>query len=183
MASDNPSGADNQQETAGSMDQLDPMWIAGLVDGEGCFSFSAPVHRNLFMHRHRGWQLQTAFQVYQHRDRLKVLDDLRTCFGCGGIASKGPKSSVMTYSVTARRHLEEVILPFFEDHPIQVKTADFTAFAWIVRAMGRREHLTEAGFERIVRLSYTMNLHGKQRARSIDEVLAGSSETARQAVS
>ena len=163
------------------MDQLDPMWIAGFVDGEGCCS--APVHRNLFMHRHRGWQLQTAFQVYQHRDHLKVLDDLCTYFGCGWIASRGPNSSVMTYFVTARRHLEEVIVPFFEDHPIQVKTADFTAFAWIVRAMGRREHLTEAGFERIVRLSYTMNLHGKQRARSIDEVLAGSSETARQAVS
>jgi hypothetical protein len=163
------------------MARLDPMWIAGFVDGEGCFSVS--VHRNPFMHRHRGWQLQAAFQVYQHQDHLNVLDDLRIYFGCGTITSKGPNSSVMTYSVTARRHLEEVIIPFFEGHPLRVKALDFTAFSWIVRAMGRREHLTEVGFEQIVRLSYTMNLHGKQRARSIEEVLAGSSETARQAVS
>jgi hypothetical protein len=32
--SDNVTGADNQQG------RLDPMWIVGFVDGEGCFSVS-----------------------------------------------------------------------------------------------------------------------------------------------
>jgi hypothetical protein len=36
-------------------------------------------------------------------------------------------------------------------------------------------------FERLVRLAYGMNFAGKQRSRSIDEILTGSSETARQA--
>jgi hypothetical protein len=47
--------------------------------------------------------------------------------------------------------------------------------------MRRKEHLDPSGFERLVRLAYGMNAHGKQRSRSLDEVLAGSSETARQA--
>ena len=41
MGSDNPSGADNQQETASSMLELDPLWVTGFVDGEGCFSVSS----------------------------------------------------------------------------------------------------------------------------------------------
>ena len=36
MGSDNPFGADNQQET--KLRALDPSWVVGFVDGEGCFS-------------------------------------------------------------------------------------------------------------------------------------------------
>jgi hypothetical protein len=45
--------------------------------------------------------------------------------------------------------------------------------------MRSKEHLDPRGFERLVRLAYEMNLKGKQRARPIEVVLAGSSETAR----
>jgi|SRR5579872_1896982 len=179
MESENPTGADNQQETAQPSVELDPLWIVGFVDGEGCFSVS--VHRNHFMHRHGGWQLQCAFHVYQHRDHRDVLDDLRAYFGCGSIHSKGSQSDVFTYSVWALRDLELVIVPFFEDWRLRVKAGDFSAFATIVRALRRREHFTREGFEQIVRLAYGMNANGKQRSRTLDEVLAGSSETARQA--
>jgi|SRR5579863_976225 len=179
MNSDNPSGADNQQETEMPSVQLDPMWIAGFVDGEGCFSVS--VHRNPFMHRHRGWQLQAAFHVYQHRDHENVLEALRAHFKCGYVRPKGPQSAVMTYSVSALRDLAGMIIPFFEDQRLVVKAADFEAFTRIVRAMQCREHLTEVGFEQIVRLAYGMNANGKQRSRTLGEILEGSSETARQA--
>ena len=46
--------------------------------------------------------------------------------------------------------------------------------------MREKQHLTEVGFERLLRMAYEMNLAGKQRSRSIEEIL-GSSETARQA--
>jgi len=179
MVSENPSGADNQQETLSPRVQLNPSWIAGFVDGEGCFSVS--VHRQPFMHRHRGWQFQCAFQVYQHRDHVDVLEALHAFFGCGTIRSKGPNSSVMTYSVTALRSLSGVIIPFFEAVRLMVKDGDFRVFAQIVGLMELREHLNDEGFERIARLAYGMNANGKQRTRTLDEVLRGSSETARQA--
>jgi hypothetical protein len=62
-----------------------------------------------------------------------------------------------------------------------VKANDFEAFATIVDAMRRREQLTREGFEVIVRLAYGMNANGKQRSRTLEQVLEGSSETARQA--
>jgi len=179
MGSENPTGAENQQETKKPIVQLDPSWIAGFVDGEGCFSVS--VHRNSMMRRHGGWQLQPAFQVYQHRDSGFVLEALRSYFRCGYVRPKGPRSSVLTYSVWALRDLEELIVPFFEQHHLLVKANDFEAFAEVVRAMRCREHSTAEGFERIARLAFGMNANGKQRSRTLGQVLEGSSETARQA--
>ncbi len=82
-------------------------------------------------------------------------------------------------AVDSLRDLEVNVLPFFERHPLVVKQEDFRSFAVIVRMMRRKEHLTAVGFERAVRLAYAMNALGKQRARSLDEILTGSSETAR----
>jgi hypothetical protein len=180
MVSENPSGADNQQETAEPRLVLDPNWVVGFVDGEGCFSVS--IHRNRMMHRHGGWQLQPAFQVYQHADHRVVLETLVSTFGCGRIRMKGPRSKVLTYTVWSLRDLGAVIVPFFEDHRLLVKADDFRSFAQIVRSMERKEHLTSLGFEQCVRLAYGMNANGKQRANKIETVLAGSSETAREAL-
>ena len=109
-----------------------------------------------------------------------VLEELRHFFACERIRSKGPRSSVLTYAVDSLADLESAILPFFERHQLVVKQDDFLAFATIVRALRGKEHFTESGFERLVRLAYGMNAAGKQRARSLDDIL-GSSETARQA--
>ena len=87
----------------------------------------------------------------------------------------------MTYSVWALRDLEAIIIPFFEQHPLRVKRSDFSTFSEIVRAMREGEHLTEDGFGRIAALAYGMNARGKQRSRTLGQVLEGSSETTRQA--
>jgi len=88
---------------------------------------------------------------------------------------------VLTYSVARLDHLEERILPFFETHTLLVKDDDFRTFATIVRSMRRKEHWHPDGFDTLVRLAYSMNAHGKQRARPIEDILQGSSETVRQA--
>ena len=181
MDRENPSGADNQQETKDTTQQLDPSWVVGFVDGEGCFSIS--VHRNpRFARRTGGWQLTATFQVSQHVRERRLLERIRAHFGCGALYHKGPNSSVMTYSVTKLSDLDERIIPFFEKHRLLVKDGDFHKFATIVRSMRLREHHHPDGFDEIVRLAYTMNLHGKQRARPIEDILQGSSETVRQAL-
>ena len=179
MSSENPSGADNQQETSRSKAELDPFWVVGFVDGEGCFSVS--IHKNSNARSTGGWQLHPVFHVYQHERHQDVLEELVSFFGCGRIRSKGPSSSVQTYAVDALRDLERHVLPFFEQNPLVVKSSDFHAFAEIVRSMRRKEHLARPGFERLVHLAYTMNAQGKQRSRRLEEILEGSSETARQA--
>jgi hypothetical protein len=179
MSSDNPTSGDNQQETVVPRLELDPMWIVGFVDGEGCFSVS--VHRNPHVRSTPGWQLQAAFQVYQHERHRAVLEELARFFRVGRIRPKGPASHVLTYSVWATSELTEAIVPFFERNPLIVKRDDFCKFARIVRSLQQKEHLTAGGFEQLVRLAFSMNDQGKQRARSLDDILAGSSETVRRA--
>ena len=179
MSSENPSGADNQQETVRSMFDLDPRWVTGFVDGEGCFSVS--IHRNQNARSTGGWQPHPVFHVSQHECHRDVLEALIQIFACGRLRPKGPKSSVWTFAVDGLRDLGAHVVPFFEQYPLVVKAGDFRRFAVIVTAMRRREHLDAEGFERLVRLAFAMNANGKQRGRNIDEIPTGSSETARQA--
>ena len=68
----------------------------------------------------------------------------------------------MTDAVDSLGDQEAAVLPFFEDYPLRIKGADFERFASIVRAMRRKEHLETDGFERLVRIAYSMNANGKQ---------------------
>jgi hypothetical protein len=180
VGSDNPTGGDNQQETAFcSSLELDPRWVSGFADGEGCFCVS--IHKNpTYARRSFGWQLHPVFQVSQHRDHRAVLEALVEVFGCGRVRPKGPTTSVEIFAVDSLHDIREFVLPFFERFPLHVKHDDFERFRRIVAGLLGGEHFTPAGFERLVRLAYAMNAHGKQRARSIEQIL-GSSETVRQA--
>ena len=48
--------ADDQQE------RLDPHWVSGFVDGEGCFHVSI----NKFPKMSIGWQVLPEFRIVQH---------------------------------------------------------------------------------------------------------------------
>ena len=178
MGSDNPSGAGNQQGRPRG--GLSPQYVAGFVDGEGCFSVS--IHPHPTVRYGRRWLIAPCFQVYQHRDHVAILEGLKDLFGCGYIRPKGPKSSVMTYSVYRRSDLETAVIPYFERHPFLVlKRYDFGKFSEVVRMMQRRLHRTEEGFRRIVELAFSMNQRGKQRRYRLEDILAEPSETVRRA--
>jgi hypothetical protein len=76
MDSDNPTGADNQQERPGAEE-----WSVGFVDGEWCFSIS--VVRNAGCRS--GWQVQHEFAVTQSAMSRSALELLIEVFGCGRI--------------------------------------------------------------------------------------------------
>ncbi len=63
--------------------------------------------------------------------------------------------------------------PFFERNPLlSSKQADVETFARIVRAMSRNEHLTEAGFGRLLELALSMNGGGRSRKVRWRDVVA-----------
>jgi len=160
MSSDNPIGADNQQETERRI-RIDPWWLVGFVDGEGCFSVS--IHRNTLARPTNGWHLQPSFQISQHHSHREVLRAIRQFFGTGSVRSKGPNSAVDVSVIHSTKELERTVIPFFENHPLHVKQDDFLAFARITRAVRRREHHRPEVFDELVRLAYSMNANGKQR--------------------
>ena len=165
---------DNQQERL-----LTPDYLAGFIDGEGCFSVS--IHPN--PNAKWGWLIDPDFTINQHRQSRELLESIQRFLGCGKIYEKSPnKSNVLTFTVYGRKMILEKIIPFLDSHPvISNKRHDYAKFRDIILRMTNKEHHTLEGFQHIVRIAFSMNAQGKQRKFKLEEVLASSSETARQA--
>ena len=151
--SDNPSGADNQQERP-----VHAQWVVGFVDGEGCFS--VPISRNPTCRS--GWQVQPTFTVVQGERSVQVLHMLRSFFGCGQVGRNGRHDNhhedMWRFCVRRLRDLSDRVIPFFEEHPLlTAKRSDFVRFARVVSIMSQRGHLVPAGLSEIAALVSQMN--------------------------
>ena|SRR5581483_925376 len=155
MGSDNPIGADNQQE------RLDA-YLAGFVDGEG--TFHVAVQRN--PSTRSGWQLVPESHVSQNPERREVLDLLERRLGCGYIREnhRGSRDASLVLVVRRRKDLIERVIAFFDSQPLlSSKQAEYLVFRSIVLAMARGEHLEPEGFAALRARALTMNGGGRYR--------------------
>jgi len=165
--SDNPSGADNQQERPGFA-----QWVVGFVDGEGCFS--VPIFRNRTCRI--GWQVQPSFTVVQGEKSVDALHLLKQYFKCGQVGRNGRTDNhrEALYRFTVRRlsNLSDCIIPFFEEHPlITAKSNDFIEFASVVRMMEKGAHLRVDGLIQIAMITETMNRRQPSRFLESSEAI------------
>ena len=137
--------ADNQQE------RLDDNWIAGFVDGEGCFHIS--INRNKKMTL--GWQVLPEFRVVQHEKNQKILESLRDYFGFGSVVvNHGDRKEFRV------RKLDDLkkIVEFFNKNKLRTtKFNDFGYFSEVVRLMDLGEHLNFQGLLKIEKILPKMN--------------------------
>ena len=169
MVSDNPSGADNQQERPGF-----EQWVVGFVDGEGCFS--VPIFRNRTCRM--GWQVQPEFSVVQSARSVEVLYLLKEFFGCGSVVRNGRhddhRSDLYRYGVKSWDGLVNHIVPFFIERPLRTaKGEDFAKFCEVLQLMQGGRHRRPEGLRQIAAIVETMNR--RQRSRFLE-----SSEAIRQ---
>ena len=126
-------------------------WIAGFVDGEGCFHVGINRHPEMTA----GFQVLPEFTVVQHERDAQLLHALKAHFGCGVVRSNHDRR--LAYRVRGLRHLAERIVPFFEKHPLRSKKRiDFAKFRRVVIKLERGEHLSAAGVEEIRRIAAQM---------------------------
>jgi hypothetical protein len=171
MGSENPSGADNQQERLGLATWLDRIpndlghWISGFVDGEG--SFNVPIRRG--QQRTLPWRVSLSFNVSQLGAAAPEL--LQSTFGTGTVRGRG--DGVYYFEVTKPIELEARVFPFFERFPLRTpKEKDLSIFREITRLVQLGRHLTADGIEHILHLRGPMNRGGKRRY-SDDVIIAG----------
>lgn len=169
MGSENPRGADNQQERPVSEE-----WVVGFVDGEGCFSIS--VVRNATCRL--GWQVQHEFSVTQAELSLPALRLVAGVFRVRTLIRNSRqdnhKSSLWRFSVKRRADLLGVVVPFFEERPLKTaKHNDFLKFRQVLHKMEAGDHLEVEGLRSIASITEMMNR--RQRSRFLE-----SSEAIRQ---
>ena len=166
MGSDKPRGVqgtssepDNQQERP-----IDPGWVTGFVDGEGCFSIGfvrQPDRRNRKGYR-TGYQVSHDFTVVQGARSVHVLHALREFFGVGRVYMNtrhdNHRENMHLYTVHRRSDLLEVVIPFFRKNPLRTsKAADFEKFVRCLELINAKAHLTRNGLIEIAEITETMN--------------------------
>ena len=92
-------------------------YIAGFVDGEGCFALS--VRRDI---RHERKSLATYFSwkamfvIVLREDDIDILRFIQKRFSCGSVTANNRRAA--RYRVSSLDDLHEKIIPFFIDHPM-----------------------------------------------------------------
>jgi hypothetical protein len=134
---------------------LEPQWIVGFVDGEGCFF----VGLNKQPTMKTKIQVLPEFTVVQHKRDIAVLQDLKTYFQCGAvIRNHGDRYA---YRVRGHENLYKRIVPFFEKHKLKTKKGvDFQKFRDVVLLMEKKAHLRFEGLEQITKIANAMNTKG-----------------------
>ena len=90
------------------------------------------------------------------RWRRMLLYRIRSFMKCGVVRRN--HGDRFCWRVRDIKNLSEVILPFFEKHPLKSqKNIEFHKFAKVIRLMEKGGHLTPEGFQRVLDISSEMN--------------------------
>lgn len=160
MGSDNPVGAENQQERLIELRG----WVIGFVDGEGCFSVGFIRQPDRVGRRgyRTGYQVAHEFAVTQGESSIGSLETLREFFGVGQVVPNrrydDHREHLSRFVVRKRSDLLEIVIPFFRDHPMRTaKQFNFAKFAQVVELVDRGRHLSPQGLIEIAQIAETMN--------------------------
>ena len=141
--------ADNQQE------RLEPSWITGFTDGEGCFHISI----NKISQMSLGWQVLPEFRIVQHEKDENLLYKIKDYFGFGSVTINRSDfhGTRKEFRVRDLDNLNKLIT-FFRKNKLQTsKQKDFEIFAEVIYLMNQGKHLAKEGLDQIAQLISEMN--------------------------
>src|SRR3989338_3196936 len=110
---------------------LNPYFVTGFVDGEGCFCVSFSPRR----FKEVEFEVRPSFSVSQNKRDRSVLFKLQEYFRCGSIRPSR-KDNTYKYEVRSIDELVLKIIPHFEKYPLQTgKKKEYEALKEIVILM------------------------------------------------
>ncbi len=130
--------------------KLNPYYIVGLVDGEGCFSVTFNKHKN-----NRLLEIRLIFEIELREDDLEILERVRESLGCGNIYHLKYERYKKwrphyKYKVSNLKDIATKIIPFFTKYPLQAKKKQsFALFCKVEELLLQKHHLTTNGIEEI----------------------------------
>jgi hypothetical protein len=138
--------------------RLDPWFVTGLAEGEGCFCISFAIRPMLRV----GLEARPSFSLSLNERDRELLGDLQAFFECGWIR-ESRSDRTFKYEARSVADLVDRIVPHFETYPLRgAKRRSFDGFAMACQMIGQGDHLRPEGMAEIVRIAYEMNL-GKRR--------------------
>ena len=114
-----PGGGDSTHQCSVENFQLDPWWVTGFVDGEGCFDVSITENKKL----NQGWDVQHRFIIVSHVKDEAILESIQKHFGVEKIYKHGLQS--VQLRVASKEDLPFIFRHFYRFGLITQKGADF----------------------------------------------------------
>ncbi len=101
--------------------ELDPWYVTGFFDGEGCFSLIINTEnkkRKGFISTCRYWVVDLS--IHLREDDKKILDDIQKFFVAGRVNEIRSYHGVH-YNVRDRKDIIDKVIPHFENFPLRAK--------------------------------------------------------------
>ena len=144
------------------MQNLNPDYIVGLVDGEGSFTVYV---RDPELPKTSSGRVKVEPKFYVkliERDK-EILDCVQQFFGCGSVYfqkdTRPNHQNCYRYEVYNRADLLTKIIPFFKQHTLKFpsKKKDFEIFCQMMDIISRDGHLTDTGIGQLFQLKQLMH--------------------------
>lgn len=130
----------------------DPNWLAGFIDGEGCFNINIIKTQS----NKTGYQVKARFILTQHSRDIELMQNLLEYIECGNLSDVSNNYIYLTVSKFSE--LKDKIIPLLNKYPIQgAKKLDFFLFCDVIELMKNKEHLTNSGVKKIIAIKEKMN--------------------------
>jgi len=130
---------------------LNPDYITGFTDGEGCFMITMIKDKKY----KSGWRAACRFAISLHKKDLSILKEFKDFFKVGNISFMGKDS--IQYRVESLEGLA-VIINHFNKYPlITKKLADYTLFELAFNIIKNKNHITEKGLLELAALKAELN--------------------------
>lgn len=130
--------------------KLNPNYIVGLVDGEGCFCVSLNKHKNSFLP-----EVRLLFEIELRADDKEILERVKETLGCGNIYYLNYErykkwKPHYKYKVSNFVDISTKVIPFFRKYPLQAKKKkSFDLFCRVAKSMVDKHKFTTGDIEKI----------------------------------
>ncbi len=91
--------------------KLDPNWVTGFVDSEGCFTVAIEILDPL------KWKVRISFEISLHEKDKEILEKIKSFFGVGAIYNRSDKK-ICVYRITNINYINDIIIPHFIKYPL-----------------------------------------------------------------
>ena len=137
---------------------LNPNYIVGFVDGEGCFSIT--INKN----GDRLPEVRLIFEIELREDDEPILREISKVLDCGNIyrleyARYAKWRPHVKLKVSNFKDISTKVIPFFKRYPLQAKKRlQFDIFCQVAELIETKQHLTAEGVEKIQALRHKDSL-------------------------
>jgi hypothetical protein len=137
-----------------STNRLNPYYVTGFTDGEGCFYVSVSSNPRY----KTAYRVKAAFHIGVHIRDIALLEQIQLFLGVGTISKLGAET--VQFRVSGFENLK-VIMNHFDKYPLLTnKQSDYLLFKQVVNYMEQGKHLTVEGLNEIMSIKAVMNNQG-----------------------